>query len=94
MSSTKALIASLVDDKDLHHEIKNFIKGIAPEKEKIVKHYTAKTKIFEALGVEKQLKTSFGQSVSMQTGGYLIIEHTEALHVIDVNSGKQVKQGR
>lgn len=79
----------LVDDKDLHLEIKNFIKGIAPEKEKIVKHYTAKTKIFEALGVEKQLKTSFGQSVSMQTGGYLIIEHTEALHVIDVNSGNK-----
>lgn len=79
----------LVDDKDLHLEIKNFIKGIAPEKEKIVKHYTAKTKIFEALGVEKQLKTSFGQSVSMPTGGYLIIEHTEALHVIDVNSGNK-----
>ncbi len=79
----------LVDDKNLHVEIKNFIKGIAPEKEKIVKHYTAKTKIFEALGVEKQLKTSFGQSVSMPTGGYLIIEHTEALHVIDVNSGNK-----
>ncbi len=79
----------LVDDKKLHLEIKSFIKGIAPEKEKIVKHYTAKTKIFEALGVEKQLKTSFGQSVSMPTGGYLIIEHTEALHVIDVNSGNK-----
>ncbi len=79
----------LVDNKDLHLEIKNFIKGIAPEKEKIVKHYTAKAKIFEALGVEKQLKTSFGQSVSMPNGGYLIIEHTEALHVIDVNSGNK-----
>ncbi len=78
-----------VDDKDLYQEIKTFIKGIAPDKEKIVKQYTGKTKIFEALGVEKQMKTSFGQSVSMLNGGYLIIEHTEALHVVDVNSGNK-----
>lgn len=78
-----------VDDKDLYQEIKTFIKGIAPDKEKIVKQYTGKTKIFEALGVEKQMKTSFGQSVSMMSGGYLIIEHTEALHVVDVNSGNK-----
>ncbi len=79
----------LVDDKDLFQEIKTFIKGIAPDKEKIVRQYTGKVKIFEALRVEKQLKTSFGQSVSMRNGGYLIIEHTEALHVIDVNSGNK-----
>ncbi|MEM9337221.1 MAG: Rne/Rng family ribonuclease [Bacteroidota bacterium] len=79
----------LVDDKDLYSEIKSFIKGIAPDKEKIVKQYAGRAKIFEALGVEKQLKTSFGQSVSMLNGGYLIIEHTEALHVIDVNSGNK-----
>ncbi len=79
----------LVDDKDLYSEIKTFIKGIAPDKEKIVRQYAGKAKIFEALGVEKQLKTSFGQSVSMLNGGYLIIEHTEALHVIDVNSGNK-----
>lgn len=79
----------LVDDKDLYQEIKSFVKGIAPDKEKIIKQYTGKTKIFEATGVEKQMKTSFGQSVSMLNGGYLIIEHTEALHVIDVNSGNK-----
>ena len=79
----------LVDDKSLHQEIKSFIKGIAPDKEKIVKLYSGKAKIFEAFGVEKQVKTSFGQSVSMPNGGYLIIEHTEALHVIDVNSGNK-----
>ncbi|MEM0938455.1 MAG: Rne/Rng family ribonuclease [Bacteroidota bacterium] len=79
----------LVDDKELHQEIKSFVKGIAPEKEKIIKYYNGKSKIFEAVGVEKQLKTSFGQSVSMLNGGYLIIEHTEALHVIDVNSGNK-----
>lgn len=79
----------MVDDKDLFGEIKTFIKGIAPDKEKIVKQYQGKIKIFEAYGIEKQMKTSFGQSISMPNGGYLIIEHTEALHVIDVNSGNK-----
>ncbi len=79
----------LVDDKHFFQEIKSFIKDIAPDKEKIVKQYTGRAKIFEAHGIEKQLKTSFGQSVSMMNGGYLIIEHTEALHVIDVNSGNK-----
>ena len=79
----------LVDDKNLHKEIKTFIKSIAPSKEKIVRQYAGKAKIFEVLGVEKQIKTSFGQCVSMPNGGYLIIEHTEALHVIDVNSGNK-----
>jgi len=79
----------LVDDKELHQQVKSFVKSIAPDKEKIIKYYTGKSKIFEATGVEKQLKTSFGQSVSMLNGGYLIIEHTEALHVIDVNSGNK-----
>ncbi|MEM9895454.1 MAG: Rne/Rng family ribonuclease [Bacteroidota bacterium] len=78
-----------VDDKELYAEIKSFIKNIAPDKEKILRQYSGRTKIFEITGVEKQLKTSFGQSVSMLNGGYLIIEHTEALHVIDVNSGNK-----
>jgi ribonuclease G len=78
-----------VDEKELFNEIKLFIKGIVPEKEKIVKQYNGKAKIFESYGIEKQLKMSFGQSVSMPNGGYLIIEHTEALHVIDVNSGNK-----
>lgn len=78
-----------VDDPDLYQEVKGFIRQIAPDKEKIVKRYTGKAKIFEAFGVEKQLKTLFGQSVSIKGGGYLIIEHTEALHVIDVNSGNK-----
>ena len=79
----------LVDSRELYQEVKSFVKSIAPDKEKIIKHYTGRSKIFEATGVEKQLKTSFGQSVSMINGGYLIIDHTEALHVIDVNSGNK-----
>lgn len=78
-----------VDNKELHDEIRDYIRKIAPNKEKILKLYTGKAKIFEAFNIEKQLKSLFGQSVSVAGGGYLIIEHTEALHVIDVNSGNK-----
>ncbi len=78
-----------VDDKKTYDEVKAFIKTIAPEKEKIVKLYNGKAKIFEHYGIEKQIKSAFGTTVSLRTGGYLIIEHTEALHVIDVNSGNK-----
>lgn len=78
-----------VDDPNTFEEIKGFIQNIAPDKEKIVKQYSGKAKIFEALGIEKQLKMLFGQTVSLPHGGYLVIEHTEALHVIDVNSGNK-----
>ena len=79
----------VTDDREIYDEVKTYIQTIAPEKEKIVRHYNGKTKIFESLGIEKQLKSLFGQSVSVPGGGYLIIEHTEALHVVDVNSGNK-----
>ena len=78
-----------VDDKTLFGEIRSYIRTIAPDKEKILKFYNGKAKIFEAFHIEKQLKMLFGQSVSIPGGGYLVIEHTEALHVIDVNSGNK-----
>jgi ribonuclease G len=77
------------DDKKIFDEVKSYIHQIAPDKEKIVKHYTGKLKLFEHYGVERQIKAAFGQTVSLRGGGYLIIEHTEALHVIDVNSGNK-----
>lgn len=79
----------VVDSKELYEEIRDYIQKIAPDKEKIVKHYSGKAKLFEAKGIEKQMKALFGVSVSLEGGGYLIIEHTEALHVIDVNSGNK-----
>ena len=79
----------VVDDKDMFDEIQAYTKQIAPGKEKIVKYYNGKVKLFESLGLEKQIKLMFGRSVSIRGGGYLIIEHTEALHVIDVNSGNK-----
>ncbi len=78
-----------IDDKSIYDEVKAYIRKIAPDKEKIVKLYNSKRKIFEQFGIEKQIKSAFGQSVSLKGGGYLIIEHTEALHVIDVNSGNK-----
>ncbi len=82
-----------VNDINAVKEIKNYISGIAPEKEKIVKYVSGEIPIFDQLGVDKQIKSSFGKTVSFKNGAYLIIEHTEALHVIDVNSGNRSKAG-
>ena len=79
----------VVDDKDTYESIKTYLQTIAPDKANILKLHSGKTKAFEHYGIEKQLKSLFGRSVSLQGGGYLIIEHTEALHVIDVNSGNK-----
>ncbi|HHP7240931.1 MAG TPA: ribonuclease E/G [Cyclobacteriaceae bacterium] len=78
-----------VDDKVLLKDIRSYVRTIAPDKENILKFHQGRTKLFEYYGIEKQLKLLFGQSVSVKGGGYLIIEHTEALHVIDVNSGNK-----
>jgi ribonuclease G len=83
-----------VDSKPIYEEVKSYIKQIAPDKEKILKFYNGKVKIFEQFGIEKQLKTLFGPSVSLPGGGYIVIEHTEALHVIDVNSGNKSNSER
>ena len=78
-----------VDDEELYFQIKEYLQEIAPNKESIVKLYQSKVPIFEKFGIERQIKTSFGKTVSMAKGAYLVIEHTEALHVIDVNSGNR-----
>ncbi|WP_027138291.1 Rne/Rng family ribonuclease [Gaetbulibacter saemankumensis] len=78
-----------VDDEELYFQIKDYVQEIAPKKESIVKLYQSNVPIFEKFGIERQIKTSFGKTVSMAKGAYLVIEHTEALHVIDVNSGNR-----
>ncbi len=82
-----------VNDEALTREIKGYISTIAPEKQKIVKFYSGKVPIFDHFSIEKQIKALFGKTVSCRNGAYLIIEHTEALHVIDVNSGNRSKSG-
>ncbi len=82
-----------VNESSAYLEIKQFIQEIAPEKSKIVKLYDNPQPVFEKFGIEKQIKSLFGKTVSFKSGAYLIIEHTEALHVIDVNSGNRSKSG-
>jgi len=79
----------VTNDETLFLEIKEYLQEIAPDKESIVSLYNSKLPIFEKYGIERQIKTSFGKTVSMSKGAYLVIEHTEALHVIDVNSGNR-----
>src|SRR5690606_13426315 len=78
-----------IDDQELYIQINDYVHTIAPKTESIVKLYQSNVPIFEKFGIERQIKTSFGKTVSMAKGAYVIIEHTEALHVIDVNSGNR-----
>lgn len=80
-----------VNDPVLYKEMKEYIGTIAPEKQKIVKYYSGDVPVFEKFGIDKKIKSLFGKTVSFKNGAYLIIEHTEALHVIDVNSGNRSK---
>ena len=82
-----------VNDPVLAEDIKRYIREIAPEKVNIVKLYKGTIPIFDHFGVNKQIKALFGKTVSFKHGAYLIIEHTEALHVIDVNSGNRSRAG-
>jgi ribonuclease G len=82
-----------VNDPSLADEIRKYITEIAPEKSKIVKLYKGTVPIFDHFGINKQIKALFGKTVSFKHGAYLIIDHTEALHVIDVNSGNRSRTG-
>lgn len=82
-----------INDPVLAEDIRMYIREIAPEKEKIVKVYKGTLPIFDHFGINKQIKALFGKTVSFKHGAYLIIEHTEALHVIDVNSGNRSRSG-
>lgn len=82
-----------INDPSLADDIRKYIKEIAPEKAKIVKLYNGTIPIFDHFGISKQIKALFGRTVSFKHGAYLIIEHTEALHVIDVNSGNRARKG-
>jgi ribonuclease G len=77
----------IVNDKSLFNDTRSYIQKIAPDKLDIVSYYNNGTPIFDHFGVTKQVKATFGKTVNLPSGAYLIIEHTEALHVIDVNSG-------
>jgi ribonuclease G len=82
-----------INDASLAQEVRKYIREIAPDKEKILKLYKGTLPLFDHFGITKQIKALFGRTVSFKHGAYLIIEHTEALHVIDVNSGNRSRTG-
>lgn len=82
-----------VNDADTFAQISKYVNLIAPERKEIVKLYDDEVPIFDHFNITKQIKSSFGKTVSFKSGAYIIIEHTEALHVIDVNSGNRSKAG-
>lgn len=79
-----------VNDKTLYHSIRESLTKIAPDKLNMVQHYGANRPIFDQFGISRQIKSSFGKTATMNSGAYLVIEHTEAMHVVDVNSGQKV----
>ena len=80
-----------VNDRKEFEEISKYISQISPDKEKIVKFYDDKEPIFDHFEVTRQIKSSFGKVVPIKQGAYLVIETTEALNVVDVNSGIRAK---
>jgi len=81
----------VVNHKRTYGSLKDYLGTIAKEQVKLLHQYNGKRPIFDSFGITKQIKSSFGKSFTMKSGAYLIIEHTEAMHVIDVNSGPKMK---
>ena len=77
----------VVNDKKIFDLTLSYLQRIAPTKANILSLHNGDQEIFDQYGITKQVKSSFGKTVNLNSGAYLIIEHTEALHVIDVNSG-------
>ena len=83
----------VVNDSDMAHSVRDYLKGIAPSKVKMVQEFKSNQPIFEKLGITRQIKSSFGKTYTMPSGAYLVIESTEAMHVVDVNSGPKSMKG-
>lgn len=80
-----------VNDRETFDQITKYVNLIAPDRKEIIKLYNSDVPIFDHFNITRQIKSSFGKTVSFRSGAYIIIEHTEALHVIDVNSGNRSK---
>ena len=78
-----------VNDKSVYEEIKQYLDLIAPEASKVVKLYSGEQPIFDKFDITRQMKTGLGRTVGFKKGGYLIMDRTEALFSIDVNSGSK-----
>lgn len=81
----------IINDEHVYNEVKDYVTLISPESAGIVKKYTGQVPIFDNYSVTKQIKSSLGRTVTYKHGAYMIIEQTEALHVVDINSGNRSK---
>ena len=81
----------VTNSKQTHSSIKDYLGTVAKDQVKMVNLYSGKRPLFDHYGITRQIKSSFGKSYTMKSGAYLVIEHTEAMHVIDVNSGPKRK---
>lgn len=81
-----------IDDSDLYSSAKDYLSTIAPDKVSILQHYKGSRNIFDHFNINRQIKASFGKTSTMASGAYIVIEHTEAMHVIDVNSGPKMQK--
>jgi len=81
----------LIDDPRLYRNIKGYIQAIAPQMAPAVRLHKGRKPIFEATGIARDVAEAFESHVNLPSGGYLFIEHTEAMHVVDVNSGRAGK---
>ncbi|MFN8296087.1 MAG: ribonuclease E/G [Chitinophagales bacterium] len=82
----------ITDNHSLHGDLKAYLKEYAPDHISILNKHDDTTPLFEKYDISRQVKTAFGKTVTLKSGAYVILEHTEALHVIDVNSGPKVKK--
>lgn len=80
-----------VDSKKLYKQIKNYVQVVQPDLLEKIELYKSSSSIFDEFKIEEQITTLLGRKVPLPSGGYLIIEHTEAMVVIDVNSGRYAR---
>lgn len=102
LSTTTALLRDVLNDEfdevycdnaELYAELRQYVHSIAPDKENVVKLYRMETPIFDQFGISRDIRRAFGRIVTIRSGVYLYVEHTEAMHVIDVNSGNHIQSG-
>lgn len=100
MNTTSSVIRDLftsditkvfIDSKKLYKQIKNYVQVVQPGLVDKIELFPSGTSIFESFKIEEQIKTLMGRKIPLPSGGYLILEHTEAMVVVDVNSGRYAR---
>jgi ribonuclease G len=85
---TDKVDALIIDNKDVFHEVRQYLRGVGPDLLERVQHYADPVPLFDKYGIEDSIREAFQRRVDLPSGGYIIIEPTEALVSIDVNTGR------